>query len=279
MTGVEEVWRGAVNSWQCDHLGHLNTRFYLALVEQGLSVLRRGWGPTGRNGLLIRDQHMRFLREARVGDALYLEAGVTAVNGARVQVALVLRHAGQGDVCAAFTLDGDREGDAPLGWLSPAWDPPPEAAPRSLPADDRSWTVDETRARRTGLALIGPDQIAADGRLRPSVLMGLIADAVPHMPRSDWRAVLKETSPGVERIASALVEFRTHHEAWPRAGDLCEVLSTTDGCSDRATFSRHWLRNADTGAFYAGVRTAGIAMDLDARKVLKLTPEAQAAYA
>ena len=32
-----EVWRGAVNAWTCDEMGHMNVRFYLAHALEGLA--------------------------------------------------------------------------------------------------------------------------------------------------------------------------------------------------------------------------------------------------
>ena len=31
-----EVWRGSVNTWECDQMGHLNVRFYVARSAEGL---------------------------------------------------------------------------------------------------------------------------------------------------------------------------------------------------------------------------------------------------
>ena len=28
-----ELWRGCANAWECDHIGHLNTRYYMVRVE------------------------------------------------------------------------------------------------------------------------------------------------------------------------------------------------------------------------------------------------------
>ncbi|MEI9891118.1 MAG: hypothetical protein WDN45_11635 [Caulobacteraceae bacterium] len=38
--GGTEIWRGGVTPWQCDEMGHMNVRFYLAAAT-------RAW-PTWR---------------------------------------------------------------------------------------------------------------------------------------------------------------------------------------------------------------------------------------
>src|SRR6185436_20346439 len=72
-----EVWRGCANAWECDHIGHLNTRYYVVRIEQALAALARRLGlaevndSKGQHHLLVKAQHMRFLREARAGAALH----------------------------------------------------------------------------------------------------------------------------------------------------------------------------------------------------------------
>jgi acyl-CoA thioester hydrolase len=43
MTGAAiEVWRGCANAWECDHIGHLNTRYYVAGIELALADFGQG---------------------------------------------------------------------------------------------------------------------------------------------------------------------------------------------------------------------------------------------
>ena len=39
-----EVWRGGVNTWECDRMGHLNVRFHVAHAAEGLVGLAAGLG-------------------------------------------------------------------------------------------------------------------------------------------------------------------------------------------------------------------------------------------
>src|SRR2546421_309752 len=66
-----EVWRGSVAMWECDAMGHLNVGFYVAKSVEGLAALAAELGMPGafaadaRATLIVREQHIRFLREAR----------------------------------------------------------------------------------------------------------------------------------------------------------------------------------------------------------------------
>jgi acyl-CoA thioester hydrolase len=133
--------------------------------------------------------------------------------------------------------------------------------------------------RTTGVGTIMPDVCDADGRWRLSGFMGRVADSIPHLRNGEWREVLARTTAGAPaRVGSALVEFQSVHVRWPGIGDGCEVRSALAGCTDRVTYSSHWLLDPRTGAAWAAVRTVGIALDLEARRSMLLTPEAQAAY-
>ena len=64
-----EVWRGGVNTWECDEMGHMNVRFYVARAVEGLVGLAGALGlegafrPNAEATLLITDQrHVRARR-------------------------------------------------------------------------------------------------------------------------------------------------------------------------------------------------------------------------
>ena len=302
MTGAAvEVWRGCANAWECDHVGHLNTRHYVARVEQGLAALVRrleladAVGSAGEHHLLVKAQHMRFLREARAGAALHATGQVLSWGRDEADVLFLLYHSVSGQVAATFRLTiayVERRSGQSAPWPEQATraasaltcEAPNEARPRSISLDGAEVTASLERARQlgmraTGLGTVMSDVCDADGQWRLSGFMGRVADSIPHLRNGEWRDVLAKTTPGGPlRVGSALVEFQTVHVRWPKVGDGCEVRSALAGCTDRVTYSSHWLLDPQTGEPWAAVRTVGIALDLDARRSLPLTAEAQAAY-
>jgi acyl-CoA thioester hydrolase len=303
MTGSAiELWRGCANAWECDHIGHLNTRYYVVRVEQALAALARRLeladvidSATAGHRLLVKAQHMRFLREARAGAALHVTGQVLRWGADDADVLFLLHHSRSGQVAATFRLSlayVERGGGRPEPWPAPATraastltcEAPGEAQPRSISLDDTGVTASLARARElglrtTGLSAVMPEACDAHGDWRLSGFMGRVADSIPHLGNGDWREVLARTTPGGPlRVGSALIEFHTVHVRWPKSGAECEVRSGLAGCTERVTHSAHWLLDPETGAPWAAVRTVGIALDLDARRSLALTAEAQAAY-
>jgi acyl-CoA thioester hydrolase len=296
-----EVWRGCANAWECDHVGHLNTRYYVARVEQALVTLQQRLGlkstvdNAGSHRLLVKAQHMRFHREARAGAALHATGQILDWGLDEAVVLFLLHHSNSGQLAATFRLSiayVERDGNRPTPWPEAATraaraftcEAPKDAQPRSVSLEDTEVTASLERARElglreTGLSAILPDQCDAHGDWRLSAFIGRVNDSIPHLRNGEWREVLQRTTPGSpQRVGSALIEFQTVHVRWPRSGDLCEVRSGLAGCTDRVTTSCHWLLDPETGAPWAAVRTVGIALDLDARKSLPLTAESQAAF-
>jgi acyl-CoA thioester hydrolase len=291
-----EVWRGCTNAWECDHVGHLNTRYYVAKVEQALAALARRLALVdGGHHLLVKAQHMRFLREARAGAALHATGQILTWGRDEAVVLFLLHHSSSGEVAATFRLSlayVERDSGRPEPWPEGATraaraltcEAPKDAQPRSVSLEDIEVTASLERARElglrsTGLGTVMSDQCDAHGNWRLSAFMGRVADSIPHLRNGEWRDVLQRTTPGnPSRVGSALIEFQTVHVRWPRVGDGCEVRSALAGCTERVTYSSHWLLDPETGAPWAAVRTVGIALDLDARRAIPLTAEAQAAF-
>lgn len=284
-----EVWRGCANAWECDHVGHLNTRYYVARVEQALADLARRLGvahvndSSGTHQLVVKAQHMRFLREARAGAALHATAQVLSWGRDEAVVLFLLHHSSSGEVAATFRLSlayVERGSGRQDSWPEQATraaddllcEAPSEAKPRSISLEHIDVTASLERAqqlgmRTTGVGTIMPDSCDVHGNWRLSSFMGRVADSIPHLGNGEWRDVLARTMPGgPSRVGSALIEFQTVHVRWPRAGDGCEVRSALAGCTERVTHVSHWLLDPQTGAPWAAVRTVGIALDLDARR-------------
>ncbi|WP_308237939.1 thioesterase family protein [Phenylobacterium sp. J426] len=130
-TGGVEVWRGSVAAWECDHMGHMNVGFYVAKASEGLVGLAAELGmphafaPDASATLIVRDQHIRFLKEARPGAALHMTGGVVEVDEDTARLAFLMHH-GDGAFAASFqTLVAHatpRDGRA-FPW--PERDPPP----------------------------------------------------------------------------------------------------------------------------------------------------------
>src|SRR5690606_32700942 len=136
------VWRGGVNAWECDEMGHMNSRFYVARCMEGMALLfaLAGLRPPCRPQ--VASMHIRFHREAPVGTQLHIQAGFARVGTDDAGLVLLMLHQ-DGRLAASFrvtvrSIDGDGA-HAPWPAALDADDfaiaTPPEALARSLPGE------------------------------------------------------------------------------------------------------------------------------------------------
>ena len=102
-----EIWRGGVATWECDSMGHLNVGFYVAKCMEALAGLAgelgmpRVFAASAEATVIVREQHIRFLREARPGAPLSITGGVIGMGEADARLLFLMRHQ-DGELAASF---------------------------------------------------------------------------------------------------------------------------------------------------------------------------------
>lgn len=283
-----EVWRGSVAAWECDGMGHLNVGFYVARSMQALGGMAAELGMPGTFGaqaestLMVREQHIRFLREARPGAPLSMSGGVVGIGESEIRLLFLMRHH-SGELAASFQTVAahvtSREGRA-FPWPDRVRARaeqlmcvvPENAAPRSIGLDPVVTQASRKRADALGLGCTGRGMVAAldcdaFGRMRTEGFMQRLSDAVPHL--------FAEGRPGTDAAASpvggAALEYRLIHHAWPRAGDRVEMRSGSAGGDARFRRLVHWLLDPATGQPWGTAEAIAVSFDLETRKIITLS--------
>ncbi|HQR90548.1 MAG TPA: thioesterase family protein, partial [Caulobacter sp.] len=107
LPGVE-IWRGGVNTWDCDEMGHMNVRHYIVRAMEGLAGLAAELGlphaftPYANATLLVKEHHVRFLREAHAGATLHMLGGVIEISDTEARLLQLLVHSATGELAATF---------------------------------------------------------------------------------------------------------------------------------------------------------------------------------
>lgn len=290
-----EVWRGGVATWECDAMGHLNVGFYVAKSMEALAGLAAELGmphafaPAAQATLLVREQHIRFLREARPGAPLHITGGVVDIAEDEARLLLLMHHQ-DGELAASFQTvvahATAREGKA-FPWpdrvraraeaLRVAV--PERAAPRSIGLEAVETRASLQRAdalglKRTGLGAVTAADCDAFGRMRTELMMARISDGIPHV----FEGRRPTGGEGRARAGGAALEYRLLHFAWPRAGDRVELRSGSPGGDARFRRLVHWLLDPDTGRPWGSAEAIAVSFDLETRKIIALS-EAELAEA
>ncbi len=301
-TGLTPLYAGSANTWECDEMGHLNVRFYVARAQEGLGLLALklgladAFGRQARATLVPQDQHIRFLKEVRPGQPLRMVGCITALEEEHAWVYQELRH---GDGAPAATIHTrlahvEAQGMRPFPWSrrtietaqALSGDLPGHAAPRSIRMQDEPLSgVSVAGAQRLGAHAIGaglvtPDQTDSFGRMRSEFFIGRISDAVPNF-LADWRKTVAQAasaSDGKARQAGAAVlEYRLVYRAWPRAGSGVLVYSGVLNVDGKTHRLAHWLLDPDTGQAWATAEAVAITFDMKTRKAIAPGPAEAAA--
>ena len=295
-----EVWRGGVAPWQCDQMGHLNVRFYVAHAVEGLAGLAAAIGmphafaPRATSTLVVREHHIRFVKEARAGDALHLMAGVLEMTPDGLSALQLLVHSGSGETAAVIQtrLQHARSNDAqPFPW-PPAMLAQGDSLKLAIPdgLGHRSLTPGEPMAAGTldeadrmgrmayGAGAFGPEHCDAFGRVAPHQLMARMSDGAAQ-GIAVMRQALAEAAPEAPTTGLAVVEYRIAYLDWPYAGDRFVVRSGVTAVEARRVGWSHWMLDPATGRPWAAAQAVLVPFDLDKRKAMSLSTEAQAAMA
>jgi len=105
------VHKNVAHPWQCDIMGHMTTRFYMAMFDDSSYHFLHhlfGWNsardPTGRFGWVDVRHSINYLAEVDAGDLLEVRAELVKVGGKSMTISYEMINLGSGDVAA--TLEG-----------------------------------------------------------------------------------------------------------------------------------------------------------------------------
>ncbi len=294
-----EVWRGGVNTWECDDMGHMNVRFYVARAMEGLAGLAAALGmphafsPNANATLLVREHHIRFLREARSRAPLHMRGWVVELGETSARLVLVLFHSGGDEPAATFQTVVDHVTPVdrrPFPWSSATRGQaaaltaavPSIAAARGLSLAPFESQASLPRADALGLAAIGAGAVSnqdcdAFGRMRPEHFIGRVSDGIPGLVGINRAIVVSGLETPPANVGGAVLEYRIAYLNWPRAGDRFVIRSGLAGADARTQRMIHWMLDPATGKAWGTAEAVAVTFDLDQRKIIPVSPEAQAA--
>ena len=295
-----EIWRGGVAPWQCDEMGHMNVRFYLAIAAEGLIGLAaalglpRAYSPDASSTLLVREHHVRFLKEARPGAGLVMTGGVLSIDDCDATLLQLLFHE-SGEPAAAIVTRVTHVTPRdlkPFAWtqstrrlaqelLMPR---PDFAAPRGIAGDAVSTMASLQQADAMGLDVtaagaLGPNDCDVFGRMLPEQMLARVYSSVGHLFRKSAAAAMATAPDLKDRLGGAAVEYRCLYHAWPQAGDRLQLRSGHRAMTPKSRSVVHWLLDPASGRPWATAEAVSLFLDLKARKSMVLADEVFAAMA
>ncbi len=298
-----ELYRGSINTWECDEMGHMNVRFYVAKMMEGLAELAHAAGlahafrERAQSTLRPRDQHIRFIKEAHAGAPFTMTGCVLEVSENSVLVYQQITHT-SGEPCASFRTWVDHvdvETGTPFAWTSATRarlealrdEPPAVTAPRSVdmsvpvrPSATMA-DVDAIKAPVIGRGVVLPQQVDLTGAMMPEFFIGRVSDSISHLLRPWREKVAAESEARGEklRMGGAVLEYRIVYRRWPRAGDRFVIRSARGFQKEKTHSFVHWIIDPDTGLAWCTSEAVAVSLNLDTRKIIPSSPELMKALA
>lgn len=252
---MEVGHRGVVMPWECDDMGHLNIRYYVAKYRESLKH-RFVFDPLIPPRPYSLADRFLFLREAHVGTRIACSIGFPE-GESDAQVALVsgcLWDMTTGVDLALFTTLLSTDADAAI----PANDPAIDLSWLGTPAGDEWCTAMGCFPRPVGDSLNAAE-------LATAAVSDANALAVLELSRgSSYRM---DTSRVGFVVAELVLAYRGAQQA---DSDAFSVYSACLGNSRRSLTFRHRIALADAPAEMATVKSVCVFMDRDTRKAVPI---------
>jgi acyl-CoA thioester hydrolase len=286
-----DVMRSSVNTWECDHMGHMNVRHYSARAADGLARLGAllGFGPKKLQtaGLTLRaaGQHFRFHREMRPGAAFHLQAGVIDASEARLRAYFEMRLVGDEALVASIVTDAivvESTTFRIVAWASDAierarkltTEVPPHGLPRGISsAPPRSPLPTYEEARPLVGAYLGPvtrDDCDERGFMLESAYLARVSDGMPHFFRSLRRG------DGPVGVGGAALEYRFAYHGRPRIGDIIDMRVGLKAVGRKTIHFCHWIFDVESARCVSTSEAVAVSLDLTTRKAIEMSDQARA---
>lgn len=104
--------RSTVQQWECDHMGHLNVRHYMAKFDDAAWTFLSMLGLTNQyfkkceTGVAAVDHHITYKRELMPGDCVEIRTRLALCEGRKFKLVHTLIHSASGEIAASCELFG-----------------------------------------------------------------------------------------------------------------------------------------------------------------------------
>jgi acyl-CoA thioester hydrolase len=293
--GYFESLRGAVNTWECDEIGHMNVQFYIARASDAAFFLRHELGltpgtirRTGRT-MIALEEHFRFHHELLAGDMFTMRTRLIEMREKTLVVLHELWNAATDELSAtivavsgSFDMETRRlvpwseenatRGQALLGAL------PDYAEARSVTRERRlaDLTLADTGAEHfieSYRGAVSPQHCDDFGHMNTQFYISRYSDGSGHL----WQGLgLDKQRLIAERRGSVVLEQRLNYLREVLSGDILIVKSALTEVAAKTIRICHFMFNAETGLLAATSEVTAILLDLDARRAASFSDEERA---
>jgi acyl-CoA thioester hydrolase len=257
------TYRGAVDAWECDQMGHMNIQFYAQRFDLSEQVAFDGaWHGVGSN-LHVRErlgplrERWTFHSELRAGAPIEITMStLEPVVPEVVRVRHTLTKADDGVLAATADIDYEVS-EAEQQLQRAPWQPTQPSVP-----------IDKNRAglRHCGRSPISDGDVR-NARLRRQKLVAMLNHASCHAGLERGR---QRDLEGRLIVGSATLDMEITVHGPVLAGMLLDVKSVLTRKAGKLVGARHIITDAETDAFLYSVAVTHVFFDVRTRKAIEI---------
>jgi acyl-CoA thioester hydrolase len=287
-----DTYRGYVNPWECDEMGHMNIQFYMgktsdaAFHQQAFLGLGYEHQQTERTTYVALEHHIRFHKELFASDLVAVRSGVLSLNDKTMRIYQEVRNALTDTLSATLVVDVghfDLNARKLVPWIdftrSQAEkimvERPDAAEPRSQPDGSLDRDVSHARAEEKGMhetnrSAVNRWECDANDHMNSRFYLARFSECQGHM----WAAAgLDRHSQKAKGLATATVEMRLAYFKELNAGQTLFVRTGLEAQNAKTLRYRHWMFDAETGEAAAASEGTALLISRETRKAVDLPPE------
>ena len=263
-----------VNRWECDENDHLNVQFYFSRFEEADRQFQQVCGLSESIVGARRVRHVRFHREMRTGTLITVRSYAVLDGPHILCIVHEMLDGGTGELCAT-ALDGYAP---PMSaakdirkrfkdFLEPMRE---EASPLGLAASPATGKASLDAIMSSGAQVcyrgtVRPADLAPDGRVDDSFVIGAISNAVPHVWQTTPFHYAYLTEHNLGRVA---LEMKLTWHSPLKSGDMFLIASGLASLQTKTLSLRHYLFEFRTRRLVAICDMVAAMMDLETRKTV-----------
>ena len=290
-----DTYKGYVNPWECDEMGHMNIQFYMgktsdaAFHQQAFMGLGYAHQQSARTSFVALEHHIRFHKELFASDLVSVRSGVLELGDKTIRIYQEVRNALSNHVSATLVVDVghfDLDTRQLVPWTGAMREKaetirvarPETALPKSQPDGSLDRDVSLTRADalrmpETNRSAVNRWECDANDHMNSRFYLARYSECQGHM----WaHAGLDRQSQKAKGLATATVEMRLAYFSELKAGQTLFVRTGLEALSDKTLRYRHWMFNAETHAPVAAAEGTALLISRETRAVVSLPPEIRA---
>ncbi len=287
-----DTYRGYVNPWECDEMGHMNIQFYMGKTSDAAFHQRAYMGlgqehqKQTRTTYVAREHHIRFHKELFASDLVAIRSGVLTLDEKTMRLYQEVRNALTDTLSATMVVDVghvDMDTRALMPWPDFAHEQatkllierPAYAEPRSQPDGSLDRDVSLARAEMLGMdetnrSAVNRWECDSNDHMNARFCLARFSECQGHM----WaRAGLDRHAQKAKGLATATVEMRLATFQELTAGQILFVRTGLEAQGPKTLRYRHWMFNAETGAPAAAAEGTALLISRETRRAVALPDE------